>query len=332
MISINQLAEKINGSIEGRNNTSIVGIGDLRTAPKDFVSFLSDDRYYKYFKDSLSETIIVKKDFSYDSFNKTLIRVENPVYAYIQAIEIFNKPNPFKSEIHKTAIISSKAKIGDNVYIGPYTVIDDEAEIGDSTFIGPSCHIAKGVTIGNQSQINSNVSIYDSTCIGNEVIVESGTVIGTHGFGLTFHNGENHIIPHMGKVIIEDKVWIGANCAIDRGTINNTVIGKGTKMDNLIQIAHNVQIGKHCVIAGQSAIAGSTIIGNYVTIAGQVGIIGHLNIGDQCTIASKSQVTKSLNKNSFVSGIPARDHKKNLKLNALFNKLDLTINKLKEKR
>ena len=188
------------------------------------------------------------------------------------------------------------------------------------------------MTIGNQSQIKSNVSIYDSSCIGNEVILESGVVIGTHGFGLTFHNGENHIIPHMGKVIIEDKVWIGANCAIDRGTINNTIIGEGTKMDNLIQVAHNVQIGKHCVIAGQSAIAGSTIIGNYVTIAGQVGIIGHLNIGDQCTIASKSQVTKSLNKNSFVSGIPARDHKHNLKLNALFNKLDSTINKLKEKR
>ncbi len=332
MITVNQLAQKINGSIEGQNSTSIAGIGDLRTAPKNFVSFLSDDRYYKYFKDSLSEIIIVKKDFSYDRFDKTLIKVDNPVYAYIQAIEIFNQPISFESTIHKTAIISDQAEIGNNVYIGPYAVIDDGVKVGDSTFIGPSCYIAKNTTIGKQVQIKSNVSIYDSTYIGDQVIVESGTVIGTHGFGLTFHNGENHIIPHMGKVIIQDKVWVGANCAIDRGTINNTIIGEGTKMDNLIQIAHNVKIGNHCVIAGQSAIAGSTVIGDYVTIAGQVGIIGHLNIGDKSTIASKSQVTKSLNKNSFVSGIPARDHKKNLKLNALFNKLDSIINKLKEKK
>ena len=332
MITINQLAAKINGSIEGKGKTSIAGVGDLRTAPKNFVSFLSDDRYYKYFKESLSQTIIVKKDFSYNKFNKTLIRVDNPVYAYIQAIEFFNKSNPFKIGIHNTAIVSSKAKIGNDVYIGPHTVIDDGVKIGDSTFIGPLCYISKDVIIGNDVKIKSNVSIHDSTCIGNNVILESGVVIGTNGFGLTFHDGENHIIPHMGKVIIKDKVWIGANCAIDKGTINNTVIGEGTKMDNLIQVAHNVKIGKHCIIAGQSAIAGSTNIGDYVTIAGQVGIIGHLNIGDKCTIASKSQVTKSLNKSSFVSGIPARDHKKNLKLNALFNKLDSIISKLKEKR
>ena len=332
MITINQLAEKINGSIEGKGKASIAGVGDLRTAPKNFVSFLSDDRYYKYFKESLSQTIIVKKDFSYDRFNKTLIRVDNPVYAYIQAIEFFNKSDSFKTGIHNTAIVSSKAKIGNDVYIGPHTVIDDGVKIGNSTFIGPLCYISKDVIIGNEVKIKSNVSIHDSTCIGNNVILESGVVIGTNGFGLTFHDGENHIIPHMGKVIIKDKVWIGANCAIDKGTINNTVIGEGTKMDNLIQVAHNVKIGKHCIIAGQSAIAGSTNIGNYVTIAGQVGIIGHLNIGDKCTIASKSQVTKSLNKNSFVSGIPARDHKKNLKLNALFNKLDSIISKLKEKR
>ena len=332
MITIDELANKIDGSIEGSNQDSIVGIGDLRTAPKNFVSFLSDDRYYKYFKESLSDTIIVKKDFSENRFNKTLIRVDNPVYAYIQAIEFFNKTVNFEPNIHKTAIISAKAKIADNVYIGPYTVIEDGVEIGDSTFIGASCYISKNVIIGNKVYIKSSVSIHESTYIGNQVVLESGVVIGTNGFGLTFHNGENHIIPHLGKVIIKDKVWVGANCAIDRGTINNTVIGEGTKMDNLIQVAHNVEIGKHCVIAGQSAIAGSTKIGNYVTIAGQVGVIGHLTIGDKCTIASKSQVTKSLTKGSFVSGIPARDHKKNLKLNALFNKLDSIINKLKEKR
>tara|TARA_B100000029_G_scaffold488833_1_gene545881 strand:- start:469 stop:1470 length:1002 start_codon:yes stop_codon:yes gene_type:complete len=332
MITIEQLALKINGSIEGEKELLINGVGDLRTASKDCISFLSDDRYYKYFKNSLSHAIIVNKDFSNDRFNKTLIRVDNPVYAYIQAIEYFSDTSSaLQSGIHQTAIISSKAKIGNNVYIGPNTVIDDDVKIGDGTIIGPSCYIAKNVIIGNKVQIKPNVTIHESTQIGHDVILESGIVIGTNGFGLTFYNGENHIIPHIGKVIINDKVWIGANCAIDRGTINDTIIGEGTKMDNLIQIAHNVIIGKHCIIAGQSAIAGSTKIGNYVTIAGQVGIIGHLKIEDNCTIASKSQVTKSLSKGSFVSGIPARDHKKNLKLNALFNKLDSKISKIKEK-
>ena len=330
MITIAKLAKKINGSVEGKKDLSISGVGDLRTSPENFISFLSDERYYKYFKESVSEAVIVDKNFSFDRYNKTLIRVDNPVYAYIQAIQWFNKSHSFKPEIHKSAVVSKKAIIGKNVYIGPNTVIEDDVKIGHSTFVGPSCYIGKGVQIGHSVSIKSNVSIHEYNSIGNQVILESGVVIGTNGFGLTFHNNEHHIIPHTGKVIIKDKVWVGANCAIDRGTINDTVIGEGTKMDNLIQIAHNVQIGNHCVIAGQTAIAGSTKIGNYVTIAGQVGIIGHLNIEDKCTIASKSQVTKSLRKGSFVSGIPARDHKQNLKLNALLNKFESVMKKLKE--
>ena len=330
MFNISSLAQKIDGAIEGNPDLIINGVGDLKNSPEGFLSFLSDDRYYKDFKTSLSKAVIVSHNFSDKRLNKTLIRVDNPVFAYIKILELFNKPKAHKPEIHSSAIIASNAKIGDNIYIGPYAVIDDNVEVSDFAYIGASCHIGKNSCIGKYTQIKSNVSIYDNVLIGDSVIIESGSVIGTDGFGLTFHNGENHIIPHTGQVIIKDKVWIGANCAIDRGTINNTIIGEGTKMDNLIQIAHNVQIGKHCVIAGQSAIAGSTVLGDYVTIAGQVGIIGHLNIGDKCTIASKSQVTKSLKNNSFVSGIPARDHKQNLKLNAQFNKLDLLYKKLKK--
>ena len=330
MINITTLARKVGGVIEGNSDLVINGIGDLKNSPEGFLSFLSDHRYYDDFKNSKSTAIIVNHKFSDTSLDKTLIRVDNPVYAYIQILELFHESKKDKIGIHETAIISSKATIGNNVYIGPYTVIDDNVIIGDSCYIGVSCHVNKNTIIGKHTKINSNVSIYNDISIGNDVIIESGSVIGSHGFGLTFHNGENHIIPHLGKVIIEDKVWVGSNCSIDRGTINNTIIGTGTKMDNLIQIAHNVKIGKHCVIAGQSAIAGSTVIGDYVTIAGQVGIIGHLSIGNKCTIASKSQVTKSLKNNSFVSGIPARDHKKNLKLNAQFNKLDTLYKKLKK--
>ena len=301
MINITSLAKKIKGSIEGNPDLIINGIGDLKNSPKGFLSFLSDHKYYKDFKNSLSDAVIVSNDFSDSRLDKTLIRVANPVFAYIKILEYFNKPKENKIGIHKTAIISSTSKIGKDVYIGPYTVIDSNVYIGDSAYIGTSCHIGENTVIGKHTKINSNVSIYDNISIGNFIIIESGSVIGSHGFGLTFHNGENHIIPHIGKVILEDKVWIGANCTIDRGTINNTIIGTGTKMDNLIQIAHNVKIGNHCVIAGQSAIAGSTTVGDYVTIAGQVGIIGHLNIGNKCTIASKSQVTKSLKDNSINS-------------------------------
>ena len=330
MIKLSALAEKIDGVIDGDANLTINGVGELRNSPKDFLSFLSDSRYYEDFKKSHSCAVIVGKDFNDSKINKTLIKVDNPVFAYIQTLELFNKQKKTKSGIHKTAIISSEAKIGNNVYIGPYTIIDSNAHIEDGVYISALCHIRENTKIGHNTIINSNVSIYDNTEIGQSVIIESGSVIGSHGFGLTFHNGENHIIPHTGKVIIEDKVWIGANCTIDRGSINNTIIGQGTKLDNLIQIAHNVKIGSHCVIAGQSAIAGSTTIGDYVTLAGQVGIIGHLKIGNKCTIASKSQVTKSLKDNSFVSGIPARDHKKTLKLNAKFNNIDSLYKKLKK--
>tara|TARA_Y100001936_G_scaffold25839_1_gene23863 strand:+ start:6742 stop:7734 length:993 start_codon:yes stop_codon:yes gene_type:complete len=330
MIKLSALAEKIDGVIEGDANLTINGVGELRNSPKDFLSFLSDSRYYEDFKKSHSCAVIVGKDFNDSKINKTLIKVDNPVFAYIQTLELFNKQKKTKSGIHKTAIISSEAKIGNNVYIGPYTIIDSNAHIKDGVHISAFCHIGENTKIGHNTIINSNISIYDNTEIGQSVIIESGSVIGSHGFGLTFHNGENHIIPHTGKVIIEDKVWIGANCTIDRGSINNTIIGQGTKLDNLIQIAHNVKIGSHCVIAGQSAIAGSTTIGDYVTLAGQVGIIGHLKIGNKCTIASKSQVTKSLKDNSFVSGIPARDHKKTLKLNAKFNNIDSLYKKLKK--
>ena len=329
MININKIAKKINGSIEGDETLSIKGVGDLRTTKKNFISFLSDERYYKHFKSSLSDVIIVDNEFSLDKCNKTIIRVKNPVFAYIQILEYFKKNVNTEVGIHKTAIISPKSKIGKNVYIGPYVMIEDGAEIGDFSKINFSSYIGKNVKIGNNSYLNSNVTIHHNCIVKNNVIIESGVVIGTSGFGLTNHEGENHIIPHTGKVVINDKVWIGANCAIDRGTINDTLIGEGTKMDNLIQIAHNVKIGNHCVIAGQSAIAGSTEVGDYVTIAGQVGIIGHLKIGNKTTIASKSQVTKSLSDNSFVSGIPARDHKKNLKLTALFNKLDSLLKKNK---
>lgn len=330
MINIATLAKKVGGTIEGNSKLNIYGVGDLKNSPENFLSFLSDTRYIEDFKNSKSMAVIVDEEFSDISFNKTLIKVKNPVYAYIQILELFNDSYNNKVGIHKTAIISKNAKVGKNVYIGPYTVVEENVVIEDFAYISMSCHIMENAYIGKKTKINSNVSVYSQTHIGNEVIIESGTIIGSHGFGLTFHNGENHIIPHNGKVVIEDKVWIGSNCTIDRGTINNTIIGKGTKMDNLIQIAHNVKIGNNCVIAGHSAIAGSTNIGNYVTIAGKVGIVGHLTIEDNCTIASMSQVTKSLKKNSFVSGIPARDHKNNLKLTAQINKLDLLFKNLKK--
>ena len=330
MINIETLAKKVGGSIEGDSNLLISGVGDLKSSPKDFLTFLSDNRYYNDLVQSKSEAVIVNHDFPNENIDKTVIRVDNPVYAYIQILELFDTPKKNNTGIHPTAIISSEANIGSNVNIGAYSVIDSNVTIGDSTSIGVSCHIKENCQIADNVIINSNVSIYDSVVIGKNTIIESGTVIGSYGFGLTFHDGENHIIPHKGKVIIEDKVWIGSNCSIDRGTINDTIIGYGTKMDNLIQIAHNVKIGKHCIIAGHSAIAGSTKIGDYVTIAGKVGVIGHLSIGNKCTIASMSQVTKSLKDSSFVSGIPARDHKKNLKLNAHLNKLEKSLSNTKK--
>ena len=330
MYTISQIAETINGKIEGNPELVIKGVCDIRNSSTDHLSFIVSEKYENFFHQSEAMAMLVGNDFTIDKGNKTLIYVENPAISFIDVIHLFYPKKSQIEHIHSSAVIPPTTIIGKNVHIAPHVVIEEDVTISDGVRIEANTCIGRGTTINNGCIIYPNVNIYHDVTIGNNCIIESGTVIGADGFGLVKDNNIHYKIPHIGAVVIEDNVWIGSNCCIDRGTLINTKIGKGSKLDNLIHIAHNVQIGKNCVLAAQVGIAGSTILEDNVTLAGQVGIVGHLTIGIGSTVASKSAVYQSLEPDSFVSGIPARNHKNRLRQDVVVNQLPDILNRIRK--
>ena len=330
MYTISQIAETINGNIDGNPELPIMGVCDLKQSRSGYLSYIVSEKYEDLFHQSKARAILVSNNFNIDRGNKTLIYVDDPAISIIDVIKLFHPEEPPLENIHSSAIIAPTAKIGNNVQISPYVVIKENVKIGDGVIINSGTFIGQNVIINNNCTINSNVTIYHDVEIGRQCTIDSGSVIGSDGFGFVKDNNSYHKMPHIGGIIIEDNVWIGANCCIDRGTLLNTTIGEGTKLDNLIHIAHNVQIGKNCVIAAQVGIAGSTILEEEVTLAGQVGIVGHLTIGKGSIIAAKSAVFQSLEPNSFVSGIPARNHKDRLRQDVIVNQLPNILNRIRK--
>jgi len=334
MISLLQISNMINGDIIGNQNLDVKGVCDIEFGKKNHLTYLKNYKFQKYIKDSKACAFIVDKKINIKGCNKSFIIVENPSMAFIKILKFFKEKNtPSKIGISKYANISDKAKIGSNVFIGSNVIIDDNVHIFDNVRIDAGSYIGHNSSVNKNSHICSNVTIHENVLIGESCRIDSGTVIGSEGFGIVsdMKNKKNYNIPHIGSVKIGDNVTIGSNCSIDRGTINDTIIKDYTKLDNLIQIGHNVKIGKSCLIASQVGIAGSTIIGDCVTIAGQVGIIDHINIGDNSVIAVKSCVFKSLPEKSFVSGIPATNHSERLKQEAIIKKLPNIYKKFKNK-
>jgi UDP-3-O-[3-hydroxymyristoyl] glucosamine N-acyltransferase len=234
------------------------------------------------------------------------------------------------SGLHPTAIVSPTAKLGKNVAVGAYTVIDDKAQIGEGTIIYSGCYIGSNTKIGKDCLIYPHVSIRERIEIGDRVIIHCGTVIGSDGFGFAAVKGVQEKIPQIGTVLVEDDVEIGANVTIDRARFDKTIIGRGTKIDNLVQIAHNVIIGENCIIVAQAGISGSTVLGKNVTLAGQAGLVGHINIGDGAICAAQSGVTKSVPPNTMVSGYPAKPHEVAKRVNACVQSLPELYKKIKE--
>ena len=290
MLQIKEIAETLGGEVEGDDNLTIVGVCDLKEGKKNHLAYLSDLKYLPYFDNSDASAVLVSITFKANTKNKTIVRVKNPTLSFFETISIFYPKNKVTSMIHKSVAIGEDVFLSSNCSIGANSVIGSRTRIGDDTKIASCVSVGDDVVIGSNTTINSNVSIYDAVQIGDNVTIESGTVIGSDGFGIYTDGGVHHRVPHIGKVIIENNVLIGANCCIDRGTLGDTIVGESTKIDNLIQIAHNVVIGKNCLIAAQVGVAGSTEIKDRVSIGGQVGIIGHLTIGSGAKIGSKSAV------------------------------------------
>lgn len=329
VITLGDIANRLEGELPFEYaEIEISNVAGLKDAVSGDISFLAHRRNLKDLQNTRASAVVLPKDVSYDRL--PAIRVENPYYAFSQLLHIYydkqespkgpSGPNGL-DVIDTKAVIGRDVQVGDNVTIYPFVYIGDNVTISDNVIIYPGTFIGDGSSIGEKTLIYPNVTIRENVTVGQSVIIHSGAVIGSDGFGYVFHKGVHHKIPQVGGVVIEDDVEIGANTTIDRATLGNTVIKRGTKIDNLVQIAHNVVVGEHCVFAAQAGIAGSAALGNYVTLAGQAGVTGHVHVGNNVTVAGKGGVTKDIKDGQTVSGMPAIQHRDWLRSMAVFDGL-----------
>ncbi len=305
---LREIADKLGAELSGAGDIEIIGVAGVRDAGQGFITFISDTKHISDLEKSRASAAIVPRDAP--ALDLPVLRAKNPRLSFAHAIELFYvKP-------YEASGISDKASIGNNVHIGadpsifPYAVVDDDARLGDRVTIYPGVYIGKRSIIGDDSIIYANVSIGPGISIGSRVIIQAGAAIGGDGFGFVTDAGKHYKIPQVGGVIIEDDVEIGANTAVDRATLGNTVIKQGTKIDNLVQVAHNVTVGEHCLLISQVGIAGSSTLGNYVVLGGQAGVADHVTIGDQVMAGGKTAITRDVGAGQVIAGhyaMPIRD-------------------------
>lgn len=320
--SAKQIASYIQGEVVGDENATVHTFAKIEEGVKGAISFLSNPKYTHYIYDTESTIVLVNKDFEPEKpISATLIKVDNAYDSLAKLLMLYEASKPKKTGISTLASIAESAQIGENVYIGPYAVIGDRAVIADDVAIYPNTYIGDSVKIGKDTTVYANVSVYHDCIIGASCVVHSGAVIGADGFGFAPTAEGYEKIPQIGTVIIEDNVEVGANTCIDRATMGATIIRKGVKLDNLIQIAHNDEVGSHTVIAAQAGVAGSTKIGQWCMIGGQVGLSGHAKIGDKVGIAAQAGVPGSVKAGSQIMGSPAFDARQYFKSAALYKKL-----------
>lgn len=320
-MNVKEIAELVGGKIEGDSSIKIQGASGIKEAHPGDVTFLANSKYQSLMKETKATVIIVPLDVSAPK-GKTIIKHESPSLAFAKIMEKLGpEPIKYSKGIHSTAIIGKNVKLGKDICIQAYVVIEDDAQIGDNTVVCSGSFIGKDAKIGADVLIYPRVVIRERVSIGNRCIIHSGSVIGSDGFGYATVRGIHHKIPQIGTVLIEDDVEIGANVTIDRARFDKTWIKKGTKIDNLVQIAHNVVIGENSIIVAQTGISGSTIVGNNVTLAGQSGTVGHIEIGDNAIIAARAGVTKSIAPGQIVSGYPAIPHNEAKKMQAIMHRL-----------
>ncbi len=330
-ISVKEAADFIGGSVFGDKNLTFSNVAKIEEAKKGDLTFLYLSSYEKFFPTTKASIIIVKPDFKKTREDLTYIFVENPNVAFQKIIVKYFSKLPELSVTPKNIFISQTAKIGKNVKFGNNVVVKDRTVIEDNSFIFDNTVILEDCFIGDGTIIYPNVSIRENCKIGKNVIIHSGTSIGSDGFGFTpDENGVYFKVPQIGNVVIEDNVEIGSNVSIDRAALGSTVIRKGAKIDNLVQIAHNVVIGENTVISGQTGISGSTKIGKNCILAGQVGLAGHLEISDKIIIGAQSGVSKSLTKPGMYFGYPAKEISTALRTEAHIRNLPKYADRIKE--
>jgi UDP-3-O-[3-hydroxymyristoyl] glucosamine N-acyltransferase len=321
--TLKEIAKLINGDI------LIKGASGIREAVEGDITFLANSKYSSLMDKTRAAAIITSSDAQ--GTTKPIILTQNPSLAFVKIISMFTPDDAgHPSGIDYTAVIGKNVSLGKDVTIGAYSVIGDNVTIGDNVIIYAGCYIGHHTKIGSQTLIYPHVSIRERISVGRGVIIHSGAVIGSDGFGFITIKGAHHKIPQVGTVQIDDDVEIGANVTIDRSRFGKTVIGRGTKIDNLVQIAHNVSIGENALIVAQVGVAGSVIIGNNVTLGGQAGLVGHITIGDNAVVTGQSGVAKSVPADTMVSGYPARPFMTTQRVNASLQNLPKLFSLVKE--
>ena len=318
------IAGFLNGEIEGNPDVKVNTIAKIEEGQIGALSFLANPKYEHFIYETKSSIVLVNKSFVPSAkINTTLIRVENSYEAFASLLRLVDQARPRKKGIHATAIIETTAKIGTDVFIGPYAYIGENCVIGDGCSVYPHVYIGDNTIIGNNCILNPGVKIYHECLVGEGCIIHAGTVIGSDGFGFAPQSDSEFMkIPQLGNVVLEDHVEIGANVTIDRATMGSTIIRRGVKLDNLIQIGHNVEVGENSVMAAQTGIAGSTKVGRNCMFGGQVGLSGHIKIANGTKIGAQGGILGDVKEeNTVIIGSPAIDLKKFLRSSVIFKKL-----------
>ncbi len=326
-----QIADFIQGRIEGDENATVNTFAKIEEGVHGAISFLSNPKYTHYVYSTKSSIVLINEDVKLkEHVNTTLIRVKNAYECVAKLLQLYQSALPAKKGIDTLAFISDKAEIGKDCYIGAFAYIGDNVKIGDNTQIYPHAVIEDGTTIGTGCIIYPNVTVYKECKIGNHVTIHSGTVIGADGFGFAPNTEGYDKIPQIGIVTIEDNVEIGANSCVDRSTMGTTIIRKGVKIDNLVQIAHNVEIGENTVMSSQVGVAGSTKVGKWCMFGGQVGLSGHITIGDKTFLGAQSGVPGNIKGNEKLIGTPPTDPRSYFKEIAIIRRLPDIYNQINE--
>ncbi|MCX7966881.1 MAG: UDP-3-O-(3-hydroxymyristoyl)glucosamine N-acyltransferase [Armatimonadetes bacterium] len=327
-IPLKLACEIVNGELIGDPETLIAGVSEPQTAQSGDLVFVWSKTFAEQAFTGQAAAVVTSREFSREE--KPHIIVANPRLAMAVLLETIFPPETFPARISQTAIIGENVQLGEGVFVGDYAVIGDETVIGDGTIVYPHTCIGKRVRIGSRCRIYPHVVIYDDVMIGDRVIVHAGAVIGKEGFGFVWDGERHRRVPQVGTVVIEDDVEIGANVCIDRATLGETRIGKGTKIDNLVQIAHNCVLGAHCVLAGQVGLAGSVQVGNGVMMGGQVGIADHVQVGDGVALLAKTGLMNDAPPKTQWAGYPARTRMQWLRIEAVLNELPDVLKLLRQ--
>ncbi len=308
-ITIGQIAALVNGVIEGDSSIKINNYSKIEEGREGCLTFLANPKYEHYIYETKASAIIVSKDFKpAQEIKATLLRVDNPYATIAQLLNMVGAMQQQRKGIENPVFVAEGVDVSDCSYIGAFSYLSKGAKLGKNVMIYPQCYIGDDVTIGDNVILYPGVKIYHACKVGNNCILHSGVVVGGDGFGFAPENGVYKKIAQIGNVVIEDDVEIGANTTIDRATMGSTIVKKGTKLDNLVQVAHNVEIGEHTVVAAQAGFAGSTKIGKHNSVGGQCGFAGHIVVGDNNQFGAQSGIPKSVGDNNILMGYPAVKH------------------------